>query len=108
MIAEAAFWMSGSWGGGFSARTVTAASIAAGNVPLRAGPGSYFKVLVVSANGANPVLIYDNAVTAAGTVLGVVPASAAAGNVYQFPVGYNFGVTIAQTAAAGALTISFN
>jgi hypothetical protein len=108
----AAFWMTGSWPGaqnGFGSRAVTGADIIAGNIALKAGGGTLKSVLVNgAANGANPILIYDNAVEPSGIVLAVVPGSVAAGTLLEFDnLGYSFGLTIKQTAAACDLTVTF-
>ena len=64
-------------------------SIAAVAVPLTAtgvvksGPGRLLKISVTTALSAAAITIYDNASAAAGTVLFVIPASAAAGSVYD-------------------------
>lgn len=74
---------------------------------ISANPGRLCKVLVTAVNGANPILIYDNATTNTGTVIGIVPASAAVGSLYDFQMPANNGITIAQTASAATLTVSW-
>ena len=106
----AAFWMTGCWQArnGSGALAVTGASIQAGTVVLVAGGGTLRSILVVTNNGANPILIYDNAVLPIGTVVAVVPANAVAGTRLDFyQIGYSYGLVIAQTAGAGNLTIQF-
>ena len=102
--------MTGNWPtqSGAGSLTVSGASIVAGNVIVKGGGGTLQKLLVVTDNGANPILIYDNAVLAAGTVVAVVPASAKAGDQMQnYSLGYSFGLVVAQTAAAGSITLQY-
>ena len=106
----ASFWMTGNWPtrSGAGSLTVTGADIQAGDVVLKAGSGTLQKILVVTNNGANPILIYDNAAEPLGTVVAVVKASALAGEQEQYySLGYTFGLVIAQTVAAGDITIQF-
>lgn len=69
--------------------------------------GYLSRVLVTSANGAAAINIYDNASAASGTIVGIVPASAAAGSVYTFGMPVTNGITVGGAATNGALTISF-
>ena len=73
---------------------------------VKASMGRLCKVLVTVANGANAILIYDNASAASGTVVGIIPASAAVGSIYDFQMPCLNGITIAATVGAGTLTIS--
>jgi len=73
------------------------------------GVGGYLhRVLVVAANGANPILIYDNATTNSGTVIGIVPANSAIGTIIDCNMPAALGITIAATASSGALTVSYD
>lgn len=109
-LENAAFWMTGNWPtpSGSGAYTIDGADIVAGDVIVKAGSGTLQKILVVTDNGANAILIYDNAVLAEGTVVAVIAANAKAGDQIQFySLGYTFGLVIAQTADASTLTIQF-
>lgn len=74
---------------------------------IKASGGYLGRVLVTQVNGAAAINIYDNASGHTGTIIGVVPASAAAGTVYTFGIPASSGITVAGAATNGALTISF-
>ena|SRR2546427_8641147 len=78
------------------------------NTVIKATPGRLCKILVTTANSTNPILIYDNATTNSGTIIGVVPASAAIGAVVDMQSPASNGITIAGTASAGTLTVSWD
>lgn len=73
---------------------------------LATGRGFLGRVLLVTANGANQITIYDNNGAASGTVIGVIAANAAAGSVYEFDMPFNIGIYIPATASAAQLTVS--
>jgi hypothetical protein len=85
---------------------------ATGNTVIKTGSGALAKVLVTSVNGAAAVVIYDangpatGSVT--GTVIGVVPASAAVGSIYSLGMPFENGITVGGAATNGGLTISFH
>lgn len=70
-------------------------------------PGFLGRVLVTQANGAAAVNIYDSASGHTGTIIGVIPASAAAGSVYTFGMPVTYGITVQGAATNGALTVSY-
>lgn len=74
---------------------------------VKAGAGRLCRILVVTTNGANPILIYDNSSAASGTVVGVVAANAAAGTILDLQMPCTNGITIAATASAGTITVSY-
>lgn len=92
--------------------TAVVASGATGNTLVKSGPGNLARVLVTSANGAAAINIYDaispasGAVT--GTIIGVVPASAAVGTVVTLGMPFTVGCLVGGAATNGALTISFH
>lgn len=47
--------------------------------------GYYHGCVVTTTLSAAAITLYDNASAASGTVIGVIPASAAAGTAYTFP-----------------------
>jgi len=75
---------------------------------IKASPGRLARILVSVANGANPILIYDNASAASGTVIGAVAASAAIGTAVDCQMPAANGITIAATASAGTITVSWS
>jgi hypothetical protein len=74
---------------------------------VKAGSGRLCKVIVVTANGSNAIEIYDNASAASGTVIGYVPASAAAGSIYDFQMPANAGIYIPAVTSGATITVSF-
>lgn len=79
----------------------------ANDTTIKAGTGYLGRVLVTQANGAAAINIYDNATGHTGTVIGVIPASAAAGSVYSFGMPYTYGITVQGANTNGALTVSY-
>jgi hypothetical protein len=96
--------------GGDTTGVVVATATA--NTILKTGSGTLGRVLVTSVNGAAAITLYDasgpatGAVT--GTVIGVVPASAAAGTMYTLGMPFENGLTISGASTNGALTISYH
>lgn len=89
---------------------VAAAAIAAGVVILKAAPGRLCRVLVtIATTAAQPITIFDNASAGSGTVIGVIPGGSTAGQIFDFEMPANLGITIGTNAslAAGSITVSF-
>lgn len=93
----------------------TATAVASGvttNTLLKTGSGTLGKILVTSANGAAAINVYDantpvsGSVT--GTIIGVVPASAAAGSIYSLGMPFENGLLVGGASTNGGLTISFH
>jgi len=78
----------------------------ASNVVVKAAPGRLCRLLV-TATGVTAMVIYDNATTNSGTIIGALPASAAIGGVYDFEMPAAAGITIAGSATNPAVTISW-
>ena len=91
---------------------VTQAQINAGNVVIKATPGMLCTILVTTTmTGAGvAITFFDNATTAAGTVIGIVPALTAAGTIFSLIIPAINGITIGQQAGltAGSFTVSIN
>ncbi len=66
------------------------------------------KILLSSNNGANAIVVYDNSSAASGTVVAYIPASAQASSIYDVQMPCSSGITIAATASAATITISFS
>lgn len=77
---------------------------------IKATPGRLCKVLVTAAGtGTGEVLFYDNELgNAAGTVIGVVPATVAVGTVYEFNLPAAKGITCINVENGPSLTVSYN
>jgi hypothetical protein len=89
-------------------QTVNVPTGAANNVVKAAG-GRLCRVLVTTAGtGAGGVLIYDNATTNSGTVIGYIPATIAVGTQYTFDMPAANGIVVANVANGPVLTVSFN
>lgn len=92
--------------------TATVAAGTTGNTVVKTGSGALAKILVTSTNGAAAINIYDangpasGAVT--GVIIGVVPASAAVGSIYNLGMPFENGLTVAGAATNAALTISYH
>jgi hypothetical protein len=81
----------------------------AGNTVVSARPGCLLRVLVTTAGaGAGNVLIYDNATTNSGTVIGIVPSTIAIGTFYTFVMPAANGITVANVASGPVLTVSYD
>lgn len=67
------------------------------------------RVLVTTAGtGAGNVLIYDNATTNSGMVIGVIPATVAIGTVYEFDMPCRFGIVVANVLSGPVLTVNYD
>ncbi len=87
-------------------QTAVVAGGTTNDTTVKTGNGYLGRVLVTSVNGAAAVNIYDG-ITAAGTIIGVVAASAPAGTVYTLGMPVAVGITVKGAATNGALTISY-
>jgi hypothetical protein len=85
--------------------TAVAAGHAADTV-ISAASGFLVNALVTAA-GTNAMAIYDNATTHSGTIVGYIPANAAAGSVYQFQMPVASGITVYGNANNPAVTIGY-
>jgi hypothetical protein len=73
---------------------------------VKNSPGRLGRVVLATANGAAAITFYDNASAASGTVIGVIPASAAAG-VYDFQMPARAGITFTGASTNPALTVGY-
>jgi hypothetical protein len=75
----------------------------------RPSPGKIVKVIVTAAGtGSGNVLIYDNATTNSGTIVGAFPGTIAIGTPMTFYCPVSFGIVVANVANGPALTIAYN
>ena len=103
-IAAAQVGMNSNVGGNLTG-TVAAG---AGTTPVSAQPGRLCRVLVTTAGtGSGDVLIYDNASTNSGTVVGIIPATIAIGTYYTFDMPVANGITVVNVTSGPALTVSY-
>lgn len=86
-----------------------AVSIPAGttaNTVVKASTGRLARVLLQAANATNQILIYDNATSASGTVIGLIAATGALG-IYDFQMPVKYGITVGGNATNPAMTVSY-
>ena len=92
--------------------TATVGATVTTNTLIKSGPGTLGRILVTTANGAAATNIYDAIApatgTVTGTIIGVVPASAAAGTVVTLGMPFTLGCLVAGAATNGAFTISYH
>ena len=73
----------------------TSIASAAANTVVKASAGRLCRALVTTAGaGTGNVLIYDNASTNSGTVIGIIPATIAIGTYYTFDMQAANGITV--------------
>ena len=93
---------------GFPAQPVFTQSLSsAATVTLKAAPGRLGRV-VVTASSTGTVTFYDNASTNSGTILLVVPASAAVGTVYSVDLPAANGITAVSAASPSTVTVAWS
>jgi hypothetical protein len=85
--------------------TPVAASTAA-NTVIKASTGRLAKILI-TATGTASMLIYDNATTNSGTIIGVIPANPTAGQIFDLKMPAANGITVAGNANNPGVTISW-
>ena len=85
----------------------TSVPTGAANTVVQARAGKLRRVLVTTAgSGSGSVLIYDNATTNSGTVVGVIPATVTIGTTYVFDMPVVNGIVVANVASGPVLTVS--
>jgi hypothetical protein len=89
-----------------TATLAIAASVATDTV-VKAAPGRLAR-LIVTTLGTNALLIYDNATTGSGVIIGAIPASAAVGSSFLFDMPAANGITVKGSGTNPAVTISFS
>lgn len=65
------------------------------------------RVVVISAGTSGAVTFYDNASAASGTILGVVPGTAAVGSVFEFQMPAQFGIVASAAASSVGCTVCY-
>lgn len=90
--------------GGASTAAVAAAAAAAA---IKASAGRLHRVLVTTAGTAS-LTFYDNASAASGTILGFIPANAAAGTIYDLQMPAANGIWCASGTNTPAITVSYS
>jgi len=86
--------------------TVAVAASTAVNTVVKGTPGRLARVLV-TATGTASLMIYDNATTNSGTIIGILPASPTVGAVYDFGLPAANGITVGGSSTNPGVTISF-
>lgn len=93
---------------GIGGSTTASVPTGAANTVVKASAGRLCRVLVTTAGaGAGNVLIYDNATTNSGTVIGILPATIAIGTFYIFDMPAANGITVQNVASGPVLTVSY-
>ncbi|MFJ8309812.1 MULTISPECIES: hypothetical protein [unclassified Streptomyces] len=87
--------------------SVSIAAGATGPQVVKTGPGRLGRIVLAAANGAAAITVYDSATVASGPVIGVVPASAAAG-VYDFQLPARSGITVGGASTSPALVVGYS
>jgi hypothetical protein len=90
--------------GGQNTFPAPSATLGAG-ATIKNAPGILCSVLVTT-NLSAVITIFDG-LTATGTVIGVVPATATIGQVFVFNMPANIGITFSGVANTGAVTVSY-
>jgi hypothetical protein len=91
--------------GGQNTAPLNSAALGAG-VTIKNAPGILCTVLV-TANMSAVVTFFDNT-SPSGTVIGVIPATATAGQSFPFNMPANIGITSSALANTGSLTVAYN
>jgi hypothetical protein len=87
-------------------RTLAIAASTAANTVVSTNKGYLFRVLV-TVTGTNQMNIYDNTSSASGTIIGLIPANASPGQVFEFKMTATQGITVAGNANNPGVTISY-
>lgn len=89
-------------------KLTAAIAAAAGGTVVKAAAGRLARVLVtVTGTAGSPLVIYDNASTGAGTMIGVVPGNSAAGTIFDLEIPAVNGIYVVNVASGPAVTISY-
>jgi len=86
--------------------TGAVASGTAADTPIKASSGFLVSVLVTTTN-SNTMLIYDNATTGSGRVIGVIPANSPVGENYFFYMPAANGITVKGSATNPGVTVNY-
>lgn len=86
--------------------TTAVAAGTAANTVIKASAGRLARVLI-TLTGTASMLIYDNATTNSGTLIGVIPANPTAGQVFEFKMPAASGITVDGDANNPGVTISW-
>ncbi len=78
----------------------------AGVSVLKAGPGVLLRCMVTVTGAVNAV-IFDNAAAGSGTNIGIIPSTAAVGQVFEFNMPATLGITVGGAATRPAFTAAY-
>ncbi len=87
---------------GTNTTAIAAATVA--NTVIKAGSGRLARVLVTAVGTVN-TLIYDNATTNSGTVIGIVKSTAAVGDIIELRIPAQSGITVGGSANNAGVTV---
>jgi hypothetical protein len=89
--------------------STTSVATGAGNTVLTAAVGRLCTVVVTTAGtGSTPVLFYDNASAASGTVIAAIPGTVSVGTVFQFNQPVVNGIVVANVANGPVLSCAWH
>jgi hypothetical protein len=91
-----------------SALLNSAVAVSSSATVVKAAAGYLSGVLVSAAGTAQALTIYDNASAASGTVIGVIPAGATAGQYYPFNMPAANGITCSGSSNNPAVTVAYS
>jgi hypothetical protein len=92
--------------GGSATVAIPAGTVA--NTVVKSASGRLCRVLVTQSGTGSAVQLFDNSTTNTGTVIGIVPATAAVGSVFVFDTPAVNGITAGGSSTGPAVTVSYN
>jgi len=84
--------------------TTAIAAATTGNTVIKASAGRLARILVTAVGTVN-MLIYDNATTNAGTIIGIVKSTAAVGDIIELRIPAQNGITVGGSANNAGVTV---
>lgn len=105
-IRDIAAALNGGAGGG--ANNNAAIPVQAGAFVVKNSSGYLGGALVTAPGTTTAMTLYDNASAASGTVVGIIPSGATAGQFFPFNMPVKNGITASGSATNPAVTVSFS
>lgn len=82
---------------------------ATAGVVIKNGPGRLCRAVVITNMATTALTFYDNAAgTATGSIIGVIPVTATAGQIFDFEMPANVGISAVGGAGQTAMPVSFS
>lgn len=82
--------------------------VGAATIPIAPRKGRLVRAVVTTAAAGGAVTFFDNSSAGSGTVLAIVPGTAALGAVFDLQMPVMNGITAVAAASAAALTVSYS